>query len=56
MGSPYLIAHGLGTPVADANPDGPVPADGTYRVWGTNHQVGPNVSAVRTARGPLPFP
>jgi hypothetical protein len=33
MGSPYLIAHGLGAPVGDAKTDISVPADGTYRVW-----------------------
>ena len=33
MGSPYLIAHGLGKPVADAKTEITVPADGTYRVW-----------------------
>ena len=33
MGSPYLIAHGLGKQVADATTEIDVPADGTYRVW-----------------------
>jgi len=33
MGSPYLIAHGLGKPVADATTEADVPEDGTYRVW-----------------------
>jgi hypothetical protein len=33
MGSPYLIAHGLGRPVADATTEADVPEDGTYRVW-----------------------
>lgn len=33
MGSPYLIAHGLGQPVADAVTEVVVPAEGTYRVW-----------------------
>lgn len=33
MGSPYLIAHGLGKPVADATSEVDVPEDGTYRVW-----------------------
>ncbi len=32
MGSPYLLAHGLGTPVADATTTVKVPAAGTYRV------------------------
>ncbi len=33
MGSPYLLAHGLGKPVADATTTVTFPAPGTYRVW-----------------------
>jgi hypothetical protein len=33
MGSPYLLAHGLGRPVADATTDLEFPATGSYRVW-----------------------
>jgi len=33
MGSPYLIAHGLGKPVPDATTTVTFPAAGTYRVW-----------------------
>jgi hypothetical protein len=33
MGSPYLIAHGLGQPVADATTTVAVPAAGTFTVW-----------------------
>lgn len=33
MGSPYLIAHGLGIPVADASTTVEVPAAGTYHVY-----------------------
>ncbi len=33
MGSPYLLAHGLGRPVADATTEVEVPASGRYRVW-----------------------
>ena len=33
MGSPYLLAHGMGQPVADATTTVAVPADGTYRIW-----------------------
>ena len=33
MGSPYLIAHGLGQPVKDATTTATFPAPGTYRVW-----------------------
>jgi len=33
MGSPYLLAHGLGKPVADATTKVAVPEDGEYRIW-----------------------
>lgn len=33
MGSPYLIAHGMGKPVGDAVTTVTVPEDGRYRVW-----------------------
>ncbi len=33
MGSPYLLAHGLGNPVADAATMVVFPSTGTYRVW-----------------------
>ncbi len=33
MGSPYLLAHGLGVPVKDATTTVAFPAAGTYRVW-----------------------
>lgn len=33
VGSPYLLAHGLGKPVADATTKIKVPAAGKYRVW-----------------------
>ncbi|MBR1926496.1 MAG: FAD-dependent oxidoreductase [Bacteroidales bacterium] len=33
MGSPYLIAHGLGRPVADAETDFEAPEAGEYRLW-----------------------
>ncbi|MFM7244264.1 MAG: FAD-dependent oxidoreductase [Planctomycetaceae bacterium] len=33
MGSPYLIAHGLGTPIADATTTVAIPAAGRYRVF-----------------------
>lgn len=32
MGSPYLMAHGLGTPVADASTAVQIPESGTYRI------------------------
>ncbi len=33
MGSPYLIAHGLGNPVADATTEVTFPETGEYRLW-----------------------
>ncbi len=33
MGSPYLMAHGLGEPVKDATTKIKLPAAGAYRVW-----------------------
>lgn len=33
MGSPYLLAHGLGRPVGDASTTVEVPAAGSYAVW-----------------------
>lgn len=33
MGSPYLLAHGLGVPVRDAVTTAKFPAPGRYRVW-----------------------
>ena len=33
MGSPMLLAHGMGQPVADARTEIRVPAGGSYRVW-----------------------
>lgn len=42
MGSPYLLAHGLGIPVADATTTVAFPAPGEYRVWvRTRDWVGP---------------
>ena len=33
MGSPYLLAHGLGVPVKDAVTTAKLPSPGTYRIW-----------------------
>ncbi|MEA1952241.1 MAG: FAD-dependent oxidoreductase [Planctomycetota bacterium] len=33
MGSPYLLAHGLGRPVADATTTVTIPEAGEYRIW-----------------------
>src|SRR4030042_1928006 len=42
MGSPFLLAHGLGIPVGDAATAVTFPAAGHYRVWvGTRDRVAP---------------
>ncbi len=42
MGSPYLMAHGLGKPVKDAETTVKLPAAGKYRLWvRTKNWVGP---------------
>ena len=41
MGSPYLLAHGLGVPVADATATASVPAAGAYRVWARTRNWAP---------------
>ncbi len=42
VGSPYLLAHGLGKPVADATTTVDIPAAGPHRVWvRTKDWVGP---------------
>ncbi len=42
MGSPFLLAHGLGTPVADAKATVTFAEGGTYRLWvRTRDWVGP---------------
>jgi len=33
MGSPFLLAHGMGSPVEDATTTASFPASGVYRVW-----------------------
>ena len=41
MGSPYLLAHGLGVPVADATATASVPTAETYRVWARTRNWAP---------------
>ena len=41
MGSPYLLAHGLGVPVEDATATASVPTAGTYRVWARTRNWAP---------------
>ena len=33
MGSPYLLAHGMGVPVSDASTNVDIPSNGTWHVW-----------------------
>lgn len=59
MGSPFLLAHGLGTPVEDASTTVTLPKAGTYRVFvRTRDWVGPwrgtDVPAASRATGPAP--
>jgi len=37
MGSPFLMAHGLGVPVEDARTQVTFPGSGTYRLWVRTH-------------------
>ncbi len=43
MGSPYLLAHGLGEPVTDATTEATLPESGSYHIWvrTTNWAAGP---------------
>lgn len=41
MGSPYLLAHGLGNPVADATTTISVPEKGNYHVWARTRNWAP---------------
>ena len=42
MGSPYLLAHGMGTPVKNAETEVAIGKPGTYKVWvRTKNWVGP---------------
>jgi hypothetical protein len=41
MGSPYLLAHGLGVPVEDATATVAVPVTGRYRVWARTRNWAP---------------
>ncbi len=41
MGSPYLMAHGMGEPVENATTTIQVPASGTYHVWARTNDWAP---------------
>ncbi len=50
MGSPYLLAHGLGVPVADAAGAISLPAAGTWALWVRTHDWVPDWEGADTAR------
>lgn len=50
MGSPYLLAHGLGEPVADAAGEVALPAAGTWAVWARTHDWVPDWNGEDAAR------
>ena len=52
MGSPYLLAHGLGVPVTDASTQVTVPESGVYEVWVRTYNW---VSPWTSGRGPGRF-
>ena len=58
MGSPFLLAHGMGRPVAPATTEVPIPQAGRYRVWvRTRDWVAPHGAGqfrVHVAGLPLP--
>lgn len=47
MGSPYLLAHGLGFVVSDAKAEVDVPADGLWRIWVRTRQWTKGAGAFR---------
>ncbi|MBN1846445.1 MAG: FAD-dependent oxidoreductase [Sedimentisphaerales bacterium] len=56
MGSPYLLAHGLGVPVANAAVNLTLPETGTYYVWARTRDwvgpwKGPDIPAAKRAEG-----
>ncbi len=56
MGSPYLLAHGLGNPVQDATTEVAFPAAGEYTVWArTKNWVAPFSEYVDTKAAPGRF-
>lgn len=62
MGSPYLLAHGLGTPVADAVAEVTLPAPGKYHIyvrtsnWTAPWHSDPGPGAFRVAVDGTPLP
>ena len=50
MGSPYLLAHGMGMPVSDAVTTHEFPTAGTWRVWVRTRDWTPDYSGVKPGR------
>ena len=50
MGSPYLLAHGLGVPVADATTRVTIPTAGAWRVWVRTRDWTPDWSGEKPGR------
>ncbi|MDD2600481.1 MAG: FAD-dependent oxidoreductase [Kiritimatiellae bacterium] len=50
MGSPYLLAHGMGAPVADAVTVADLPAVGEWRVWVRTRDWTPDYAGVKPGR------
>ena len=55
MGSPYLLAHGLGQPVADASTEIDIPVAGNYRVW-VRTKAGSSPQSLQSPDGWSPLP
>ena len=60
MGSPYLLAHGMGRPVENASTSVRIPSSGTYYVWARTtdwapgHWAPPGRFRIRLGEGQLP--
>ncbi len=50
MGSPYLLAHGCGAPVADASTPVTLPGSGTWKVWARTRDWTPDFDGVKPGR------
>jgi NADPH-dependent 2,4-dienoyl-CoA reductase/sulfur reductase-like enzyme len=55
MGSPFLLAHGMGEPVKDASTSVTLPAPGTYKVWARTRDWAPYTATGAPGNGPGRF-
>ena len=55
MGSPFLLAHGMGEPVRDAVTTVALPAAGTYKVWARTRDWAPYTATGAAGNGPGSF-